>query len=607
MDRLGTTKLDLLARHRAAALDVLLPASAAYDAVAPLRETPYGRALLAQPPALLVSVAVSAAAAAVERRRLQSEHADALDLVRFEAADAFPADVLAALKRRRLPFRRADVELLLDLGASTMDRERPHACSFETLSFAVAATGHLLRAETASASLLAARERAGRALDALGVSPRSGAGELRRRIRALTAAQAPVGLLDLLVIDPRDAWAEQARETLRMHAERWEGTQDLVALLARARGTRPTKTWRREAAGLAAGYDAFPELLHDLLRPIVRIDLSSSGLPTPPAWLLAPDNEVVVRGAVWATAEVGAPWVVPLLGRLALRGAAPSPHPAVTTALSLPIASAAVETLGAIASPEAIRELQMLLAEIRRRDLLRRIAAIVGEPLPETHARDDRIRREKQRAVRLRADPEPQERQRLANASVRRALAPLLREAGFTDSSGRTFWRALDDRVETLHCRAHRGGLTVVLGIWFRFVPRRAPVAEHAGRPRPAEHACDLRGNVHAWDDDLEVAGRKAVEWFDRWRSTDTILRWLLVGASSDEIYGPGTRGSASHALLTGYVARQIGEDALARRHLTSAASSLRESLEQRRARDGSDTPGSWAAWVARIETDAGR
>lgn len=605
MDRLGTTQLHLLARHRAAALDVLLPASAAYDGRARLRDTAAGRALLAQPAELLVSVAVSAAAAAVERRRLQNEQADGHEVVRFEAADAFPADVLGALRRRRLPFSPADVELLLDLGASTMDRERPFARSFETLSFAVAASERLLGREMASASLVAALERSGQAIESLGVAPRSDAGELRRRIRALTAAQAPGGLLDLLVVDPRDAWAEPAKEVLRAHSERWDGIQGFVALLARARNARPTAKWRHEAAGVAARYDRLPDLLRELLEPIDRIDLSSSGLPQPPAWLLAPDNEVLVKGAVWTTAEIEARWVVPLLGRLALRGAAPSPHPTVTTALSLPVASASLETLAAVGTPEATQELRTLLAEIRRRDLLRRIAAMVGEPMPETRARDERVRREKRRAVELRADPESQERQRLASAAVRRSLGPLLRDVGFARSSGRTFWRDLGDRVETVHCRAHGGGLTLAVGIWLPFVPRRAPVPLRHGQVRPAEHACDLRGNIHAWDGDLRAAGDAAVAWFEHWRPLATILRWLLVGSPSDELYGPGTRGSASRALLTGYVARQLGEDAVARRHLGLAATSLRAALDERRARDASEIPPDWGAWVERIEADA--
>ena len=127
MERLRAIQLDLLARHRARALDVLLPASATYDGRRRLRDTPEGKALLALPAELLVSIAVSAAAAAVERRRMQSAEADTREVVRFDAADAFPSEILAALRRRRLPFTRADIELILDLGTSTMDYERPFA------------------------------------------------------------------------------------------------------------------------------------------------------------------------------------------------------------------------------------------------------------------------------------------------------------------------------------------------------------------------------------------------------------------------------------------------------------------------------------------------
>ena len=607
MERLRAIQLDLLARHRARALDVLLPASATYDGRRRLRDTPEGKTLLAQPAELLVSVAVSAAAAAVERRRMQSVEADTHEVVRFDAADAFPAEILAALRRRRLPFTRGDIELILDLGTSTMDHERPFARSFETVAFGVAAAADHLRTQVASASLLASLERAGQAIDALGPGPSGGPADLRRRIRALTSAQLPPGLLDLLVVDPRDAWAEPVKETLREHAERWDGIQELVVLLARARGARPTRTWRRAASALTVQYDGLGELLRALLEPVLVIDLSSSGLPRPPAWLLAPDNEVLVKGAAWATAELDEPWVVPLLGRLALRGAAPSPHATVTTSLSLPVASAAVEALAAIGTSAAERELGTLLSEIRRRDLLKRIAAIVGEPGQETRARDERIRREKRRAVTRRADPEPQERQRQAAAAVRRDLGPMLRDAGFTAGVGRTFWRSLPDRVETVHCKAHRGGMTLELGIWFGFVPRRAPVAERAGKPAPAAHACDLQGNVHAWDDDLRAAGAAAEKWFSRWRPLPAVLRWLLVGSPSVETFGPGTRGAPGHALLTGYVARELGESAVARRHLERAAAAYRALADERRARGAVEAAPDLDAWVARLEADAGR
>ena len=606
MERLRAIQLDLLARHRARALDVLLPASATYDGRRRLRDTPEGKTLLAQPAELLVSVAVSAAAAAVERRRMQSVEADTHEVVRFDAADAFPSEILAALRRRRLPFARADIELILDLGTSTMDHERPFARSFETVAFGVAAAADHLRTQVASASLLASLERAGQAIDALGPGPSGGPADLRRRIRALTSAQLPPGLLDLLVVDPRDAWAEPAKETLREHAERWDGIQELVVLLARARGARPTRTWRRAASALTVQYDGLGELLRVLLEPVLVIDLSSSGLPRPPAWLLAPDNEVLVKGAAWATAELDEPWVVPLLGRLALRGAAPSPHATVTTSLSLPVASAAIEALAAIGTSAAERELGTLLSEIRRRDLLKRIAAIVGEPGQETRARDERIRREKRRAVTRRADSEPQERQRQAAVAVRRDLGPMLRDAGFTTAVGRTFWRALPDRVETVHCKAHRGGMTLELGIWFGFVPRRTPVVERAGTPTPAAHACDLQGNLHAWDDDLRAAGAAAEKWFSRWRPLPAVLRWLLVGSPSVETFGPGMRGAPGHALLTGYVARELGESAVARRHLERAAAAYRALADERRARGAVEAP-DLDEWVARLEADAAR
>ena len=605
MDRLGATQLDLLARHRARSLDVLLTASAAYRGGVRLRDTPEGKAILAQPRDMLVSVAISAAAASVERRRLQSADGGDRKVFGFDAVDTFPGQVLSLLRRRRLPFSQGDVRLLLDLGTFALDRELPIARSFEPLSFAVRAVERLLDAQTASASLLAALERAGQAIEALGVAPRSAGAELRRRIRALTATQVPGGLLDLLIVDPRDAWAEPAKEILRTHAERWEGMQALVALLARARSPRPTETWRREAAAIAARYAGLGELLRGLLEPVIRIDLSSSGVASPPAWLLAPDNEALVRGTIWAAAEIDEPWVVPLLGQLALRGAAPSPHATVTIALSRPVASAAVEALGMLGTPEATRELRTLLAEIRRRDLLKRIAAIVGEPTPETRARDERIRREKRRAVQRRADPEPQERQRVATSAVRRDLAPLLRRGGFADSAGRTFWRALDDRVEVIHGKAGSGGLTLELGVWFRFVPRRAAVAERGGRPRPSAHACDLLGNVHAWDGDLRVAGEKAEAWFARWRPLTAVLRWLLVGSPSDVIHTLGPRGSATHALLTGYVAMQLEETTVARRHLGLAAASYREQSDDRRAREARGDDRGWDAWVARLEADA--
>jgi hypothetical protein len=603
MDGLRTEQHELLRRHRDEALDVLLVAAAAYTGKTHLRDLPEGRLLLAEPPARLVSVAVSVAAAAVERRRLQQDAADSQRVVGFEAADAFPIEVMRPLQRRRLPYTAEDVELLLDLGTTTMRKDRILGRSFEVLGLGVAAARTLLERAHGSPPVLAALERAGAALDALELSNHGGS--LRRRIRALVSAQSPGGMLDLSVVDGRDAWAEPASEALRRHAAGWDDAQRFVALLSQATGPRPTNAWRRRSAGLAASYDGYAALVRELLEPLLSIELVSSGVSWPPAWLVAPANEAFVRGAAWAAADVDEPWVVGLLGRLALRGAAPSPHPKVTTALCYPAATGAIEALTAIGTPAAQGELRTLLGEMRRRDLLKRVATVLGEPLEATLARDERVRREKRRLVHATADPEPKERQRAASAFVRRDLAPMLRVAGFDDSAGRTFWRRLDDRVEVLHGKAHKGGLTLELGIWFRFVPRPYAVPERDGRERPGEFHCDLRGNVHAWSGDLQSAGRESALWFARWRPLPVVLRWLREGTQSEDAYGWGAPGSPHHRVLTGYVARAVGETEIARGQLSLAAAYYRAQLEERSTEHVADHE--WAAWVDRLEADAAR
>jgi hypothetical protein len=95
------------------------------------------------------------------------------------------------------------------------------------------------------------------------------------------------------------------------------------------------------------------------------------------------------------------------------------------------------------------------------------------------------------------------------------------------------------------------------------------------------------------------------VEWFERQRPLERVLRWLLVGASSEALFGPGRRGSQGHALLTGYVARELGEQAVARRHLGVAAGSLRTELEERRRDGASAGEDGLEVLVARVEADA--
>jgi hypothetical protein len=66
-------------------------------------------------------------------------------------------------------------------------------------------------------------------------------------------------------------------------------------------------------------------------------------------------------------------------------------------------------------------------------------------------------------------------------------------------------------------------------------------------------------------------------------------------------------RGAPGHALLTGYVARELGESAVARRHLERAAAAYRALADERRARGAVEAAPDLDAWVARLEADAAR
>ena len=83
------------------------------------------------------------------------------------------------------------------------------------------------------------------------------------------------------------------------------------------------------------------------------------------------------------------------------------------------------------------------------------------------------------------------------------------------------------------------------------------------------------------------------------------VLRWLREGTQSEEAYGWGAPGSAHHRVLTGYVARAVGETEIARGQLSLAAAYYRAQLEERSTEHVADDE--WEAWVDRLEADAAR
>ena len=166
----------LLQQHQSEVLDVMLAAAGAY-AGGPLRRTAEGRRLLALDRRGLVSVALSAAAAAVAGPHPEQVVADGRYRVR--ASDFFVSVVLDWLRRRRLPFTADEVRLLLVMGT--------HPFEDRVLSVGVLAAGRYLEEQPGHAGFLDALEEAAAALDDL-PSTRYGVVALRRKVGTLLAA-----------------------------------------------------------------------------------------------------------------------------------------------------------------------------------------------------------------------------------------------------------------------------------------------------------------------------------------------------------------------------------------------------------------------------------
>lgn len=620
MEGLRDDQVERLAVHRARSRNVL---DALHDGVEvrggfPDPDSPGFADLLRCESGLLASCAVSLLADEHERLRAVFEaaaesedpHGDAQRALLEALAAAFEggthgvsvrytvgATALAKLPARRLPFSGADVELMLDLGLD-------HT-TFWHVPFSVAAAERLLAIEPANPPVLGGLERAARRLAE--DSKASYQPELRAariRIRALLAANVPGGLLDLSVVEAGDGWAEPARAALASHAERWDGVQEVLAHFASARGSKPTKAWAGRMAQLFETHPEAASLSRELLELVLEIDLVATPetVPWPPRWLLAPGNEALLKGAAWSLRLVRADWVVPLFGRLTLRGGARSPDDAVTTSLSASVASAAVDGLIVLGTDESHAELRMLLSELRRRDLLKRIAAALDESPAETAARDEVIRREKQRAVRAKADPRPAREQRNASTRVRSELAPRLWELGFTTRKGRTFWRHRSDRIDVVHVASHRGELSVEVGVWFRAPRRSHPPPDHDGELCPDPVVCDLRAHVDA--DGLSQSAVEAETWFLHWDDPARVLSYLLSDEDEVKFIG-GAPGSPDRDGLIGYLAPLAGHPELAAEHLARAAGFFREQLETRRILAPRDITPEWEAWVEGLEADA--
>lgn len=199
---------------------------------------------------------------------------------------------------------------------------------------------------------------------------------------------------------------------------------------------------------------------------------------------------------------------------------------------------------------------------------------------------------------------------KVVNKAIRQSVRPLLKELGFSRFTPRTAWRYTEGRVEVLNFQSFNSYLaesigattysfSVNLGCLLLEVPSTG-IKVKDGFLMPQEYECHLRGRLsrgfrqrelkrrdtwyidpdgryleRAMQDVATAIQRDAEPWFAQLRDSGQVLDLLL---SADEkvceLWGFGANPSPNRSYLTGYVARALGQQELARDKLTEALES---------------------------------
>ena len=266
-------------------------------------------------------------------------------------------DLQAHLVRRKLPYTRADVELLTALA------ERKRAAAWWWLDLA--------RCRIAVAAL----ER---------YASDHGAGEVAKeidRMKAVIARQegsdwTSLGVrlrrlvpdfdkVDLSALVGKDPWTKKIRPVVERDYRRHGA---LLSQLGSATSSRPTKKWLGETGELLD--DEGRSLVRFLLESTFAVDSKEIGRQVwegrtyvQMLWLSDP-SATLVRGCLWATALIEDEWVVPVASAIFERSRAEE---------EIKVANAALYALGESDREEAIALLSRLAARVKDRRFLKGI------------------------------------------------------------------------------------------------------------------------------------------------------------------------------------------------------------------------------------------
>jgi hypothetical protein len=432
-----------------------------------LKAWPGGADLLELDPDLLVSVALVTTAGLRAYSAAPGEYAAELAV-----DELLGRTILGALRSRRLPWSADQVALLLRASVAGFDQT--------AVMFALGVAKRFLAGHPGDPGVYDALVEVERVLLAVPGHVYQ-VPELRQRTHTLIAAQAPGSLLDLSTIATTDAWGADARVAIEAAVAEEPRLAELLPLLAEARSARPTAAWSRAVNDLVAVSPVASTLLHDLLAPLVTLELTPTRYEGPhdehfwsaSTWLVTPGNAVLLRGAALATTYVDGPaeivdTLVALLGHLVLRGASRHPQRFITLAQCAPLASGALEALVVRherGEAEATAQLRLLADELTRKDLLKRVHAALQIDPAAAKEREFAVNSEKRRAVARAANPLPKRQRADLVRLVRAEVAPTLREAGFAGGRGMTFVRTQERHQDAVVVGVNEGLAQVWVGL----------------------------------------------------------------------------------------------------------------------------------------------
>ena len=336
------------------------------------RDTPAVAALHALDPDALRSVVIELFCRATARRPL-GRIASAIG-----GGDDFAYTVVglyATFGPRAIPWTRGDAAILLELGVEALhDAARSHRewLTLDLMSQPVAAVKRVVKTDGLG-DLRGGVEQLAEALRAADGYESSKAERYRARLFSLLDSGTG---LEPHYFNKGDTWgATWVSRVAEVAPALWP----LLRHLPLAGSVTPTRKWQVEARSLAAGTGA-QELLRSMLDDVERAHLTK----VPHAWwasfvddVAALDsprfqdrNALVLRGAIWAAALTGAPWVPERLGQIGL-GLGTGRGNMVPEER---IANTCAAALGTIDDPAAFAALGRLKAKVTNRNVSKQIA-----------------------------------------------------------------------------------------------------------------------------------------------------------------------------------------------------------------------------------------